>query len=103
VPPLTTVNSGAIVGGGLSNLEREHLRMASAQHQAQQPRELRGKVLRAFYYQGKALEVGKEYDLPAKFAQEQLALKRFELVAAPAPKEPANDPAPEGKGKKGAK
>jgi hypothetical protein len=41
-----------------------------------------GRVLRGFWYQGKALQVGETVTLPASFAAEMVAAKKLELVMA---------------------
>lgn len=59
-----------------------------------QPQSLKGVVLRAFYYQGKVLEVGKSYELPRVFALEMKAANKFEIDKEPQAPAAPNPPSP---------
>lgn len=56
---------------------------------------LRGKVLRAFYFQGAVLAKDSNQELPRLFALEMIAAKKFELVTDPEPVAAEPAPAPE--------
>lgn len=85
MPPLTTANAGALVGGGVLGPKEKPMSTGSAPPQTQ-----RGKVLRAFYYQGKVLAKDSTQELPRLFALEMQAAKKFEFVTEPeAPVAPA--------------
>lgn len=59
------------------------------------PATLRGKVLRAFFFQGAVLAKDSTQELPRLFALEMIAAKKFELVRDPEPVAAAAAPAPE--------
>ena len=94
MPPLTIENAGALVeGGGASALSKE---TDVKKEQAGVAAEVQFTVVRAFYYKGEVLEVGKTYPLPRVFAIEmQHANKgkiKVEEPAAAAPSAPAKSP-----------
>jgi hypothetical protein len=68
VPPLTIENAGALVEGGGASVSKD--RKESNVQKPAAPTMVEFTVARAFYYQGKPLEVGKTYQLPRVFAVE---------------------------------
>lgn len=104
--PLTLENAGALVPGGASPraIEQEKNEMKAQQTPAP-PATLKVKVVRAFYYQGKAVEKDAIVELPRVFALEMRDARKALVVEeekpAAAPAAPAKaDKADAGKEKK---
>ena len=98
--PLTLENAGALVPGGVSpRAIEEEQKIMQAVQQATQPKTLRVKVLRSFYYQGKPVEKDAIVELPRVFAMEMRDARKALVVVeaagaqiepeAPAAKKPA--------------
>lgn len=102
--PLTLENAAALVPGGPSPraIQEERKDMQQTQPRAQQPQTLKVKVLRAFYYQGKAVDVNSTVALPRVFALEMAAANKAALVTeAEKPAAPASTSAKSAEEKKG--
>ena len=87
MPPLTLENAGALVPGGVTASDIEKERKVMQAQKPAPPATLKGEVVRAFYYQGKLLEVGAKVELPRIFALEMHAANKLRFIekAAPAP------------------
>jgi len=101
VPPLTLENAGALVPGGVTQaaIDKENKLMQQAKP-AQQPTTQKVRVLRSFYYQGKAVEKNETVTLPRIFAAEMKAANKVAFVADEAEKPaaaPTAAPAPASK------
>lgn len=91
--PLTLENAGALVPGGPSPRAIEEEKKAmQAQQTPAQPKTLKVKVVRSFYYQGKPIEKDAIVELPRVFAMEMRDAKKATVIEAdpPAPAEPAS-------------
>jgi hypothetical protein len=102
MPPLTTGNSPALVGGAVPSKETD---MKAPQPDAQ-PTTLKVKALRSFYFSGKPIPVNTEVELPRVFALEMHAANKVQILPSPEPVAPSFEVAPEVKpkpenGKKG--
>ena len=94
MPPLTTSGASALVaGGGISESMEDGMRQQTA---SAEPQTLKVKAVRSFYYNGKAVPVDAEIELPRLFAREMEAAKKAEIVKATAPS-PAAQPKAETK------
>lgn len=96
MPPLTLENAGALVPGGAMAADIEEERRMLQQKPAQKNPEQLVEVIRAFYYQGKAVPVLDEKKnpnrvvLPKLFAIELRAANKVKFVEEePAPAAPA--------------
>lgn len=96
--PLTLENAGALVPGGVSPRAIEQERNAMQQQQAPaQPKTLRVKVMRPFYYQSEPIEKNAIVELPRVFALEMIAAKKAEAVKLTEAAATSTAPAPEKK------
>ena len=87
--PLTLENAGALVPGGVPPRAIEEEKKMQAQQTQAQPKTLRVKVLRPFYYQGKPVEKDAIVELPRVFAMEMRdARKALVVEVADAQAEP---------------
>lgn len=89
MPPLTTQNTAALVGGGTMALQETVM----SQIKSPPPATLKGTVARAFYFQGKVLSVGEVHELPRVFALEMQAARKFTISAEPDPAPVVEEPA----------
>lgn len=95
MPPLTIENAGALVEGGGASASKD--RKDSNVQKPAAPTMVDFTVARAFYYQGKPLEVGKTYQLPRVFAVEMKSANKGTFVAvdpSPAQAAPVAKPQP---------
>jgi hypothetical protein len=87
--PLTLENAGALVSGGVSPraIKQEKTDM-KAQQTIAQPQTVKVKVVRPFYYQGKAVAKDAIVELPRVFALEKRDAKKALVVEEEKPAAP---------------
>lgn len=93
MPPLTLENASALVPGGGARKTKEN--DMQVQKPGAQPANVKVKILRAFYYQGKPLAKDEIVTIPRLFALEMAAANKAEIInPEPAPREPEKAPEP---------
>lgn len=90
MPPLTIESAAALVGGGTKVPQEQSMSTVPVTP----PAVLKATVVRAFYFQGKVLEVGKTFELPRVFALEMQAARKVSIAEDPPAQAEASDQKP---------